>query len=171
MSGALQTWYSAAAIDAFAARSAVLGERIELSRFERLAAVLANEAGCVEAELRFAPRRTGWIPVDLCFRARLELTCQRCLEAYELDLNERVEIGFVESASLEAELPEGCVAVVLEDDRLRPAMLLEDELLVSLPLVPRHETTAQCGALGRDDVAAYLADSASPQGSTPQTNH
>lgn len=171
MSGALQTWYSAAQIDAFAARSAVLGERIELSRLDRLAAVLANAAGCVEAELRFAPRRTGWIPVDLSFEARLELTCQRCLEAYELHLDERIELGFIESASLEAGLPEGCVAVLLEDDRVSPVVLLEDELLVALPLVPRHEAAAQCGSLGRDDVAAYRAGSANSQDSTPPANH
>lgn len=150
MSEAFQTWYSAPQLDAFAARGAVLGEVLELNRLTRLCELLSSVGGCVEAQLEFAPRREGWTPVELRFETRLQMTCQRCLEPLELKLSERVELGFVESEAMESCLPEGRVAVVLEDGRMSPIQLLEDELLVSLPLVPRHEGANECGSLARD---------------------
>ncbi len=163
MSGALQTWYSPAELDAFADRGAVLRENVELSRLTRLREALGSEAGSVEAVLEFAPRRTGWMPAELKFETRLELTCQRCLEPFELAVQERIELGFVDSPAMEACLPEGRVAVVLEDERVSPVELLEDELIVSLPLVPRHANTAECGGLARhearDDVNAGASSS------------
>lgn len=161
MSGALQTWYSSAELDACAARSAVLHETLELSRLPRLCAALGSGAGTVEAVLEFAPRHAGWMPAELRFETRLELTCQRCLEPLELVLAERVELGFVESLASEGCLPEGRVAVVLEDERLSPVELLEDELIVSLPLVPRHASAAECGSLAHEGAPYDVNASAS----------
>ena len=50
------------------------------------------------------------------------------------------KIGFAVAATEDslAVLPQGADLIALEGDRLRPATLLEDELIVSLPLVPRH---------------------------------
>ena len=39
---------------------------------------------------------------------------------------------------------------MLGNDRLRPVDLLEDELIVSLPLVPRHASIDECGSLAQN---------------------
>lgn len=150
MSGALQTWYSAAQLDAFAARRAVLREQLEFGRLSRLRELLGTDAGTIDAVLEFAPRRGGWLPAELKFETRVEMTCQRCLEPLEVVLAERVELGFVDSAAMEACLPDDRVGVVLENERLSVVQLLEDELIVALPLVPRHASPAECGELARD---------------------
>lgn len=149
MSGTLQAWYSSAQLDACADRGAVLHETLELSRLTRLRELLASDAGTVEAALELAPRRTGWLPAELRFETRLMLTCQRCLEPLELALEERIELGVVESEAMEGCLPEHRVAVVMENERFKPVQLLEDELIVALPLVPRHASPADCGDLAR----------------------
>lgn len=171
MSGSLQTWYSAARLDAFADRGTVLRETLELDRLARLCGLLASNVGNVEAELEFASRRTGWVPGELRFETRLVLTCQRCLEPLELRLEERVALAFVESATMEERLPEDRIAVVLEDERWSPAELLEDELIVSLPLVPRHESTMQCGSLAYDEARSDVSGGAAAQDFMPPTNH
>lgn len=171
MSGALQAWYSAAQLDALAARGAVLSEELELSRLTRLRELLATGVGRVAATFEFAPRKPGWVPVELRFETRVALTCQRCLEPLELHLDERIELGIIESASLEEGLPEGCVAVVLEDERVSPIELLEDELLVSLPLVPRHDSITECGSLARDDARPYVVGETDPQDPASPASH
>jgi uncharacterized metal-binding protein YceD (DUF177 family) len=37
----------------------------------------------------------------------------------------------------------------LEGGRLRPAQLIEDELIVAIPLVPKHARVEDCGSLAR----------------------
>ena len=43
----------------------------------------------------------------------------------------------------------GFEPVELEDGRLLPAALIEDELIVSIPLVPKHARVEDCGSLAR----------------------
>ena len=149
MSGSLHTWYSLPDLDRLAERGAALAGEIELAKLARLGDVLLADSGSVRASLRFRQRSSGWLTVELEYAATLKLSCQRCLEPLAHHVNARVEIGLVENESVEKHLPEGCEPYVLEDGRLLPAALVEDELLVSLPLVPRHARPDQCGSLAR----------------------
>jgi uncharacterized protein len=69
------------------------------------------------------------------------LTCQRCLRPFEspieIDQSLRFVRGEAEAEALDAELEEDVLALPRALD-LRE--LVEDELLLALPLVPRHET-------------------------------
>ena len=40
-------------------------------------------------------------------------------------------------------------AVVLMDGKLNPAALLEDELILSLPIIPRHTEIDECGSMAQ----------------------
>lgn len=78
--------------------------------------------------------------LNLNVQARLRLVCQRCLGAVESALQVEAAIRFVggedEAARLDAESEED----VLELTRsLDLQLLAEDELLLAMPLVPRHE--------------------------------
>lgn len=72
------------------------------------------------------------------------LTCQRCLQPMALPLAVDVRIRFVqgeaEAEALDAESEEDVLALQRTFD-LRS--LIEDELLLALPLVPRHERCPQ----------------------------
>ena len=88
--------------------------------------------------------------------ATLSMQCQRCLEAVEVPLHVERELFFVEGEDAATALDEAS-----EDDvlALEPAIdlrgLVEDELLLALPLIPRHEVCPQplVGTV-EDDVAA-----------------
>jgi uncharacterized protein len=125
-----------------ARRESALSGEMDIARLPRLASLLSSDRGRVSARLRFRQDERGWPVIDLEWHTRLELVCQRCLEAVEYRLNDRVQLAVLESASLEQYLPKEYEPLVLEGERLRPATLVEDELIISLPLVPRHESGA-----------------------------
>ena len=148
MSGSLHTWYSLRDLEALGARQVVLSGELPLARFARLVELLRGDQGSVRATLSFR-QRSGWPGLTLRYETTVELTCQRCLEPMELPLAETVEIALVESDAMEQHVPEGIEPVVVEGGRLNPAQLIEDELIVGLPLVPKHERTDDCGSLAR----------------------
>lgn len=147
MSGRLHTWYSLPDLDGLAERNAELCGEIQLNRLARLRGMLREDAGSVRAVLSFRPRRDGWLIVGLEYRAALTLTCQRCLGSMVYDAGGCVELLVLEDSSLESQAPASLEPVVLDGDRLSPAQLIEDELIISLPLVPRHTDESECGTL------------------------
>lgn len=48
-----------------------------------------------------------------------------------------------------AGVPAGYEPIILSGERFQPAEVIEDELIVSLPLIPRHARIEECGGLAR----------------------
>ena len=61
----------------------------------------------------------------------------------------RVSFVVLENESTDAGVPAGYEPIALSGERFQPAEFIEDELIVSLPLIPRHARVEQCGALAR----------------------
>ncbi len=156
MPGSLHTWYSFSWLDVLAERQTELSGEIELKRLARLCDMLHAHDGSVTAKLRFAKHGGAWVIVELECDATLALVCQRCLEPMLHAVQARAELGLVETASMAARLPEAYEPVVLEGDRMMPARLIEDELIVSLPLTPRHARVDECGGLVRQHSEASM---------------
>jgi uncharacterized protein len=148
MSGSLHTWYSLRDLEALGARAAVLSGELPLARFARLVDLLHSDRGSVRATLSFR-QRGGWLGLSLTYETVVELTCQRCLEPLEQPLSATVEIALVEADAMGPHVPKGIEPVVAEGGRLNPAQLIEDELIVALPLVPKHARIEDCGSLAR----------------------
>lgn len=148
MSAALHAWYSLRDLEAFGLRQAVLEGELPLQQLKRLTKLLHSTDGSVRASMRFR-QCGGWIGVRLDYETAVELTCQRCLEPMTERLAATTELGVLESGALASALPAGIEPVVLEGERLNPATLIEDEIIVGLPLVPKHERTEDCGSLAR----------------------
>ncbi len=146
MPASLYSWYGARELLTLGERQTVLRGEIELKRFNRFADMLESDAGAVAAALRFRRDPGGWLVVELEYETTVQLKCQRCLTTLEHRASDKVVMALLESASLEQLVPEGYEPVVMEEDRLMPAMLIEDELIISLPLVPRHERPEECAA-------------------------
>ncbi|HEX5418955.1 MAG TPA: YceD family protein [Gammaproteobacteria bacterium] len=145
MPESLYRWYGARELEAMARRESALSGEIDIARLPRLASLLQSQRGSVSASLRFRQDergRTTVAVIDLEYDTRVELVCQRCLEAVEYRLEDRVQLAVLENASLEQYLPKEYEPLVLEGERLMPATLVEDEIIISLPLVPRHESGA-----------------------------
>lgn len=91
-------------------------------------------------ESRASPGTQHQAWLHLRARAPIELECQRCLAAVHYDLEVDRHFLFVHGEETAARLDEESEDDVLALTRaLDLAELIEDELLLTLPLVPRHE--------------------------------
>lgn len=150
MSGSLHAWYSLRDLESLASREVALSGKLDLSKLTRLASLLLSDVGSVEATLRFRRRRDGWLAVALDYRATVELTCQRCLEPVAHDMEERVDLVVADEDAVPTVVPEGYEPYELPEGRFSPAELVEDELIVAVPIVPKHARIEDCGGLARE---------------------
>lgn len=130
-----------AAIDglAFARNASQVAGRFDLDSMPRLA-----QSGCSEAALGFVLKgetsQHGKPQLGLVVDGSVRLECQRCLERLELPLNFEVKL---ELATSEAEIAAGDeeddIDRILAGREMNLAALVEEEVLLALPMVPRHE--------------------------------
>jgi DUF177 domain-containing protein len=150
MSGSLQAWYSLRDLEALGGRQGELGGELEIKRLPRLAGLLNSSTGSVRARLRFRQRGVGPLELTLELETTVELLCQRCLEPFAQPIAERVDMALIEPGGTEVSVPPGYEPIELDEGRFSPALLIEDELIVSIPLVPKHERVEDCGSLAND---------------------
>ena len=85
--------------------------------------------------------------------AMVALTCQRCLQPVRAAINLQRDFRFVRDEHSAAEIDAESVEDVLALPRhLDLRELIEDELLLALPLVPRHKTCPQPLPTPADDL-------------------
>jgi uncharacterized protein len=72
------------------------------------------------------------------------LVCQRCLEAMELGLQATAEVGLIAVESDARRVPEELEPVLAPEGRISIGELVEEELLLTLPIVPLHAEDDLC---------------------------
>jgi len=138
-----------------AGRAATLERRLELPQLPRLAAAGASEGTQVRASLRFGTFE-GRTTLSMRVQGEVLLACQRCLKPCACAVDEDAVLIVV--ASDTADVPGGYEPVLGDAERLPIAELIEEQVLLGLPLVPTHATAADCGVA----VAAPAATRESP---------
>jgi uncharacterized protein len=123
-----------------AARRGFTG-RLPLSSMPRLRESLAGGEGEVAFALEFDRDELRVPYVELRIDAALPLQCQRTLQPFLFPVRLVQRLGLIASgrdeAVEEAALPPGYEALqVPADGMLRPAELVEDELILAVPVVP-----------------------------------
>ncbi|MDF2940444.1 MAG: hypothetical protein K0R66_1086 [Gammaproteobacteria bacterium] len=128
---------------------------LEFSAMPRLVEVLADKQGEAQFELNFKVDEEGFVVIGVSVEAALPLICQRCLKAYLHKLTLNSELSPVTDEAKVKDLPSRYEAWPLsEEQTISPIEILEEELLLNLPLVPMH-SQADCSA------AKLLANSTS----------
>jgi uncharacterized protein len=130
----------------FAADGGRIAGRLALSSLPRLADVLAGTTGYLTCELsgfRDADDHVGKFGLHLRVTGRLDLWCQRCLAEVEFEcvIDNRLLLmppGAPESEWPEDELESDDYDAIPANRELSVQSLVEDEVLLALPIVPRH---------------------------------
>lgn len=116
--------------------------RLPLAAMARLRDLLADTDGEVRFALEFGQDVLQVPFAELRIEAGLPLVCQRSLQRFvqPVSLTQRLALVRDEGGDdedIEAALPPGYEALqVGNDGALRPAELVEDELILAVPLVP-----------------------------------
>ena len=165
MPRSLFAWYSLNELEVLGQKNARLSGEIDLGRLTRLRGLLHSDAGSLRADMRFGQHGAGYVTVSLEYEVDFELECQRCLEPMKESVRRTVSLVVMEDESMEEGAPAGFEPVVLAGDRFQPAHAIEDELIVSLPLVARHRGIEDCGVLAQN--LERLADGDEAQTSNP----
>jgi uncharacterized protein len=110
---------------------------IPLSRMKRLASLLVDAKGEASFVAAFRIDLDQRVIIDMQVEAALPLVCQASLDHYDEHVKRQSELAVIEHDSEHAELPDNYEPVQTEKGRLAIARLVEDELLLGLPQVPR----------------------------------
>jgi len=122
-------------------RMVATGRRFEgllpLVGFKRLGSSLIDAEGDCHYVVEFGRDDLGQRYVDLHLQAQLPLLCQRTLERFFHPVDIRQRLGLIRDEAEEAALLPDVEAVLVDDNgSLHPADLIEDELILALPVVP-----------------------------------
>ena len=113
-----------------------------LSGLPRLCAALKvagvdKPAGECRYALQFDRDALGLAYLEIRAEAELPLICQRSLDPFELPVRIEQRLGLIKREDQEATLPEDYEPVLIaEDGYIDPRALLEDELILAIPVVP-----------------------------------
>ena len=110
---------------------------IALAKMKRLEPMLAAQNGEASFEARFSRDRLGFAVILLNVEASLPLICQVSLEPYEQPVERSTSLVVLSEADDQEQLPGHYEAVQAESDRLEFMELVQDELILSVPQVPR----------------------------------
>ena len=119
-------------------RNACLEGAWPVSVFTRLAEVVYNNQGEVTARLKFGTR-AGTNCLDGHVQAELVLRCERCLEPVKQNIESDFRFGLITSEDEADLLPKEFEPLLVSDAEQSLVELVEDELLLSLPIVARHD--------------------------------
>lgn len=122
----------------FAESGKALQGEIPLRSLKRLAETLAQADGTASVKLVFGKDADGRPIIQGHIGATLELICQRCLGNVRVPLDLDVRLGIVTSEGEAERLPETLDALMVEDAPVSVRDIVEDELILALPIVPRH---------------------------------
>jgi uncharacterized protein len=113
---------------------------MSLADMRRIAPLLSSAAGEVQVEMRFGidERRVHYVRGHVS--AALEMTCQRCLGRIGVPVEADFALGVVRSEAEGERLGEEYEALVAAQGPLALADVVEDELILALPVVALHET-------------------------------
>ncbi|SIN84187.1 uncharacterized protein SAMN05443662_0679 [Sulfurivirga caldicuralii] len=112
---------------------------IAQSRFPRLMEMLQDD-GAREVDVAldfFEEPETGYPAFTLTLKTPLSLQCQRTLEAYDEPVDETYTAVVVNDEAEAKLVPEQYDTWLLEAPKLNPWQMIEDELLLAIPQVPR----------------------------------
>ena len=140
----------------FARLGRQLEGRVPARRFERLADQLVDGSGEVVWHLRGEQDRDGNCFLVLQLSGFLQLRCQRCLEGVEepLAVSSRLLLVPPGQAWPDDELADDGFDAVAATKEMALAPMIEDELLLALPIAPRHDV---CDAPVAEDEVQELS--------------
>ncbi len=111
---------------------------LALKQFEQLVASIADDQGEVSVFLHFYMSEDHRIVLAGRVEADLKMICQRCLDVADVPVRTEFTLMGVWTDEQAKSVPEGFEPLMLQEEPMALVPLLEEELLLSLPIVAYH---------------------------------
>lgn len=119
-------------------RGVTLKGESQLAEFARLSDALADSQGTVSTELVFERDERGAVVIRSALDVEVKMICQRCLELVALPIHSECDYAVVKEGANTQSVPKGYDVLEVGEEPLDLLGLIEDELLLALPIVPTH---------------------------------
>ena len=119
-------------------RNRTIEGEYQLSKLTRLCEALTGNEGIITARLVFG-HTVGFASLKGTVSAKLLVECQRCLQPLETEVVGSFKFALVNNAEDFDLLPDELEPYLLEGEEQSMIELIEDELLLSLPMVTVHD--------------------------------
>ena len=149
-------WSRPVDVDRLADAGEVREFDVDLGDFPRLEDQLARRGARARGSLSVS-RVRGVRMVDVVVQADIPLVCQRCLGVVEVPVDSAARVAIVADLAAADRLDAELDPFVADDGKIALRDLAEEQLLLALPLVPRHDDVAQCERAGAEAVALAVA--------------
>ncbi|WP_159268395.1 YceD family protein [Zhongshania aliphaticivorans] len=111
----------------------------QVAGLDRFVAGLANDSGSVDIDLRFFRDEQGFKCIQGKAVAQVEVICQRCLNPMPTCIEAEFNLAIVWTDEQAKALPKSLDPLILEEESLVLADLLQEELIINTPFVSYHD--------------------------------
>jgi uncharacterized protein len=135
----------------------VFAGTLAVAQLTRLAGLLASADGEVAYKVEFGRDEFDISHLDIELDAHLKMICQRSMAEFVQPVQVRQRLGLIRDDAEEARLPDGCDPLLVEDGAFCLKDVIEDELILGLPLValspgaPLEEVPITAGSVPEDE--------------------
>lgn len=138
-----------------ASESSTFDEYFPVLELPRFSAAIINPKGELHYSFSFSMAEEGYCYIRMQAKADVELVCQRCLNKYSQKISVDYVVKVTKSLSNISHLQEKEDFVVLDEGKIYLKDLLEDELLLALPIVGKHSEEDKNCVLSSEDVKFF----------------
>jgi len=128
--------------------------RLQVRTLPRLVKLLHGPDGVVDFRLEFSKDDRGGVRVNGQYSTELTASCQRCLEPLVLRIAQPIDVDLAADTAGTEEQPVAAEAMVTADGQIHLASFIEDEVLLGMPMAPRHDPAKCPRPAGLDTRAA-----------------
>ena len=118
--------------------NAVLEGTLSTTDLQRLQGYLHDNSGSIHYRYQFGVDDRGYQCVEANIKADLQLICQRCLGGIKRSVESANKLALVHSIEEANQLPDEYDPLIIEGDEISLPVLIEDEVLLAIPISPTH---------------------------------
>ena len=133
----------------------VVGDDLSALESGKIPADWDNSVVTGHLQFGFVDGADGLVSLQISLKAMVPAVCQRCLQAFDLPLSTTLAVllrgphdGPVEMQDFET--------WDLEEDSVSPVDIVDEALLMAMPLSAMHEEAGDCVAVATDDIGEEM---------------
>lgn len=131
-------WFQMTDFARLAGEGFAIDTSLSVDELPRVAEAVLSGSGPFHVQFGFEAAQKGIVLADGQISGQLKLRCERCLDELTVDVESHPRLALLKKAQLKEQVAEGYEPLVFADGEVRIADLIEDEILLTLPIAAKH---------------------------------